>query len=271
MRYAGSKYDHAEQINNIIRKSDATTYIELFGGSLATFLNLDKEFDKYIINELHPELHKVYCSVRDVSYDEFDAIRIDALERFGDFGQHKESYYNLRKYVNAEKLFSTDVDRGLWLMLLISSCINSLARFGPNGFNQAFGRRNAATSITREQYDDMQQRLKSATILNVDAIEWLANNENCLQDALVFLDPPYELCAGAYNNNSVKQKTVYELARATGADIVYTDILNETVDCKDYEVLRTRRKPAKPGRANYEDVVQLEVAYYLIKQDVKMM
>lgn len=56
LRYSGSKLNFIDKINPIISESKAKHYYEPFIGSGAVFINLNKEFDSYHINDLDKNL-----------------------------------------------------------------------------------------------------------------------------------------------------------------------------------------------------------------------
>lgn len=52
MKYAGAKNDFTPIINEHINQSRKSIYVEPFLGSGAVFFNLEKHFDRYILNDL---------------------------------------------------------------------------------------------------------------------------------------------------------------------------------------------------------------------------
>ena len=139
--YAGTKIKYVDIINKEINNSNATTYVEPFFGSGAAFFNLEKSFDKYIINDLDKNVITIVNAFKNSDYTFFEACIDEVKERFGDIKKNKEAYYNFRNDFNKYVWNTNTITEGFYLYILYNSCINSMARFGPNGFNQSYGNR----------------------------------------------------------------------------------------------------------------------------------
>jgi len=253
LRYAGSKYKFIDVINAEINKSDKKIYVEPFLGSGAVFLNLDKDFDEYIINDLEPAIYKIFMSVKNSSHDEFMSFYNKVVNKYGKFKSTvlaeqpgcKENYYNFRNDFN-KKLWRTDTDEeGFALILLYNSCLNSLGRWGPNGFNQSFGNRLYVPD--ESSWNALNLKLQKTKIYNNDFFVILdhINQDDCL----LFLDPPYikspsfayKGINGDYYDNFIK------FCNNTKSNILYTDTDHDDLQF-DKIILRENMRNISPNR-----------------------
>lgn len=99
IRYLGSKIKFVDQINKLINYSDKKIYVEPFLGSGAIFLNLTKEFDKYIINDIDTNIIRIFRSFKEIEYEDFYELYSSTIKLFGNLNT-KEGYYNFRKWFN---------------------------------------------------------------------------------------------------------------------------------------------------------------------------
>lgn len=107
IKYSGAKTKYVDQLNNIINKSNKSIYVEPFIGSGVIFFNLEKEFDKYYINDIDSNLCLIFETVKHKNYNEFISFYNNVINKFGDIKKNKESYYNFRNSFN-DKLWKTN-------------------------------------------------------------------------------------------------------------------------------------------------------------------
>lgn len=218
MRYSGSKLKYKELINSYINKSKKTTYIEPFVGSGAILFNLEKTFDRYIINDIDRNIVRMFQTFKSCSYQEYiDSIKF-VSSTFGDIKNSKESYYKFRNWFNITHWNTESIEEGLFLHQLANSCINSFIRFGPNGMNQSFG--NRFFVLNNDEFNKIHDILQRTEIYNNDYKNLLYH------DACFFLDPPYFSQDSSYIGFT-EQKFIEFLSNIKNIEYVYTDILNE--------------------------------------------
>lgn len=257
IRYSGSKINFMNDINTFINKTDKKIYIEPFFGSGAVFLNLEKEFDRYYINDIEPSIILIFNSIKKTNYNDFIEYVNHVHSKFGDIKRNKESYYNFRNKFN-EKLYNTDtIFEGFGYILLYNSCINSMARFGPNGFNQSYGNRLFIPS--ENEWNNAKKRLEKTELSNLDFFEFLNNLNESESDCLYFLDPPYIKREIGYKTISNDFYINYiKWINNTKANILYTDIDHNDLNLNKYE-LRTMRNISPNRKSEYTDK---EVMFY---------
>lgn len=258
LRYAGSKLNYLEQINFIINKSNKTIFIEPFLGSGAVFLNLEKEFDSYYLNDLEYGIYTIFNTVanKENTYNEFIDFYNKVILKFGNIKKDKPAFYNFRNSFN-KKLWKTNTkEEGFSIMLLYNSCINSMARWGPNGFNSSYG--NRLYIPTEEVYNKIQNRLSKAIITNLDFFEFLEINNFNEERCLMFLDPPYIKREVSYKTISNKFYIKYiEFLKSTKTDIVYTDTNHNDLENFNKIILRTMRNisPNRKSENTLEEII----------------
>ena len=152
-RYSGAKDRYVDLINLFINQTNKSIYCEPFAGSGAILFNLQKEFDKYVINDIDRNIIRIYKSFKEISYEYYVLKVNEVFDKFGKFisdrrfspnnikNKEKENYYNFRNWFNENHWKSETIDEGIYLHMLANSCINSMLRFGPNGMNQGYGNR----------------------------------------------------------------------------------------------------------------------------------
>jgi DNA adenine methylase Dam len=228
-RYSGAKDKFASIINANI-KADKNVYCEPFVGSGSVLFNLNKNFDKYIINDIDRNIIRIYKSFKNISYEYYKEVIDSVFKEFGRFTDDrryiskeagevaKTNYYNFRNWFNSNH-WNTDTElEGIYLHMLANSCINSMLRFGPNGMNQGFG--NRCYMLDRTTFNNIQNILQRTEIYNGSYKDLLK------EDAFFFFDPPYASQASSYTGFSFEdQEEFLELIK--DKEYLYTDILND--------------------------------------------
>lgn len=245
IKYAGTKIKYVDLINKHINQTDGTIYVEPFLGSGSVFLNLEKEFDRYILNDKDRNVIRIFKSFKDADYELFKACENTILEKFGDIKRDKESYYNFRNTFNKKLYLSDDITEGIYLYFLYNSCINSMARFGPNGFNQSFGKR--FSTLTEEQFNKINVRLQNVELYNEDFFDL-----DIPENSVMFLDPPYFY--KQTKNYEIIDQTWYDnfiqYLKDSSNEIIYTDVDHKDIDWNK-EIIRKMQNISPNRREEY--------------------
>lgn len=178
-RYAGGKTWAIEFINSLKIKSEI--YSEQFLGSGQLFLNIEKEFEQYKLNDIDSNIVCMFNAVKNSSFYEYHK-----MVKFSKLDQRnvKEEYYKFRQFFNENLLNDNDnPEKGLALIILSNTCINSMFRFGPNGFNQGYGNKNC-DMLNLYDFEYIKSRIKRAEIKNHSFELYEKNTFNVI-------DPPY--------------------------------------------------------------------------------
>lgn len=226
--------------------------LNLFLGSGSVFINLEKEFDKYIINDIEPAIIKIFNTIKTSSYCDFVSFSNNVLAKFGNFKASKSdketaktSYYAFRNKFNEKLWNSESEEEGFGLILLYNSCLNSLGRWGPNGFNQSWGDRLYLPDEII--WNNVQKRLAKTEIYNLDFFKLLEHVD--INNSLMFLDPPYfKSPSFSYKGiSSNYYENFIKFCRMTKADILYTDVNHD--DLIMFKItLRENMRNVSPNR-----------------------
>lgn len=221
-RYSGAK-DKFTPLINANLKTDKKIYCEPFVGSGGVLFNLNKEFDRYIINDIDRNIIRIYKTFKEIDYNYYIFKVNEVFDKFGkiklkDDPNGKQNYYNFRNWFNSNHWKTETIDEGIYLYILANSCINSMFRFGPNGMNQSFG--NCCYLLDEKTFNNVNNILQKTEIKNGSYKDLLK------EDAFFFFDPPYASQNSSYTGFSFEdQREFLELIK--DKEYLYTDILNE--------------------------------------------
>lgn len=248
-RYSGSKYRFTDIINeqlSLLPKSDI--FVEPFVGSGSILFNLEKEYDRYVINDKDRNIIRIYESFKDISYDEYTDIKREVEKEFGEFikiggrsdkiNQAKESYYLFREYFNKNHRNKNTLLEGIYLHILANKCINSFLRFGPNGMNQGFG--DGTYELNETTFNYISKIIKKSEIYNTDFLDLEVPKNSTL-----FLDPPYYLRPSSYDTITANDLKII-LNKASNFNFCYTDLLSNENKHLDRREIRKMRNTS-PG------------------------
>lgn len=253
MRYSGSKLKYTKLVNSYINSSNKTVYVEPFVGSGAILFNLEKEFDKYVINDIDRNIIRIYKTFKEITYQDYLNELKYVENTFGSIKDVKENYYNFRDWFNRKHWKTDTIVEGIYLHLLANSCINSMLRFGPNGMNQSYG--NRLYVLNAIDFNHIKSILQKTTIMCVDYKEVL----EMYPCAAYFIDPPYFTQSSGYDEFS-KEQYIEFLRLITDKEYVYTDIQNDYNKSLKGEFIRDMISTA-PSRSS-EKRGNLEYLYY---------
>lgn len=82
--YSGAK-DRFTRIINADIQTNKKIYCEPFIGSGAVLFNLNKEFDKYIINDIDRNIIRIYKTFKNISYNTYKTTVDSIFKEFGEF------------------------------------------------------------------------------------------------------------------------------------------------------------------------------------------
>ena len=142
-----------------------------------------------------------------------------------------------------------------------------LYKFGPNGFNSAWGNRNYGKNYTKFTHYYIRKKLNETVIITnlnfFDFIEFLKTEEKDNPNITMFLDPPYYNSGKAgYTSNFKKEEYLQflNIIQESKYNIAYTDVENGDINW-DYILLRESMINKSPKTAMLKNGNK-EVIYY---------
>lgn len=220
----GAKIKHIDFLNEIFKNSKSRNYCEPFLGSAVVFLNLEKDFNKYYLNDLQSE--NLLCFNKNLNEEFIRKIFYDCVQKYPQ--KIKEEYYKFRDEL-LNKTDNTDLKKAVYIFRIYNECINSMQRFNKLKFNQSFG--NGV--VSEKQLDGYIEAVEFSKTKNIEVTNKSFESLLDKKDCLYFLDPPYiknEMAInGGFNENSLK--TLVDFMFNTKEEFVYTDTLNNVNEC----------------------------------------
>jgi DNA adenine methylase Dam len=202
--YPGGKLRLLPQLLPLMDHSPQhTTYVEPFVGSGAVCMNLTRPETKYVaLNDTNKLLTGLFMCLN----DGLQGLRLIAYvdEQLGrlNLKVNRSEYYDLRSDFNA-RLKVGDAASFPQLgdfFLLAGSCANNLIRFGPHGFNQAWGERSPdilRLTATRDWLEETSLNCLARVSVTCQDFGYFINGlRPSWGSCFFYLDPPYLSCTG---------------------------------------------------------------------------
>lgn len=221
--YMGAKTKHTVFLNEIFKNSVSKNYCEPFLGSAIVFLNLEKEFDKYFLNDLQKE--NLLCFNKKLNRDFIVKTFYNSVKKYPQ--KNKEAYYKFRDELL--NVCNDDLEKAVYIFRIYNECINSMPRFNKNKFNQSYGDRKTLNQHLNNYIDAVEFSKTKNTIITNTSFENLLYKEDCLY----FFDPPYITNEMGCNCDFNKEKLniLINFMLNTKEEFVYTDIENDFNKC----------------------------------------
>ena len=177
LKWAGGKYGLIEQIQE--RLPEGNKLVEPFVGAGSVFLNTD--FDKYLLNDVNPDLIDLYKIVKSRP----KTFVKDAKTLFVPSNNCKDAFYGLRSEFNQ----STDpYYRSLLFLYLNRHGFNGLCRYNlSGGFNVPFGS-YIKPYFPEEEIFRFSEKSKKAKFVCEDYSKVFARAR---KGNVIYCDPPY--------------------------------------------------------------------------------
>jgi len=173
LKWAGNKYRVLPHLLPII--GTPKTYVEPFGGTLATALNVTA--DEYRLGDINADLINLYQRIKS------DNNFVEDLKSLFSGGNDEERYYQLREEFN-------ESHDPLLFVYLNRHCFNGLTRYNKSGkFNVPFGRYKKVY-IPENEIDAFKTVFRDVTFKN-SSFNDMSYYDGLGQDDVVYFDPPY--------------------------------------------------------------------------------
>lgn len=193
MNYIGGKYKLLTQILNLF-PSKINKFYDVFGGGANLSLNVDSEYVYY--NDIVPYVSEVLKGMSETTADECVNKIKEIIDEYELSKTNIDGFKKLRDDYNA--------GRKDWLTFYTLMCysFNNQYRFNNNHeYNSSFGHHKSCFSnVTEKKIKKAIERLDNIDIVfdNKDFRD--VDLSNADENDLVYLDPPYLITCGNYND-----------------------------------------------------------------------
>jgi DNA adenine methylase Dam len=193
MNYVGGKYKLLPQILPLF-PSKISMFYDIFGGGANVSLNVNSEYVYY--NDIVPYVSGMFEDLKGKTTEECLIEIMNIINEYGLSKHNKEGFLKLRDdYNNGKKNWAT-------FYMLVCHSFNYQFRFNnKHEYNSSFGRNRSEYSVTTEKkFIEFMDRLNSIDIIfdskDFREVDFTDADEN----DLVYLDPPYLISCGNYND-----------------------------------------------------------------------
>jgi site-specific DNA-adenine methylase len=190
VNYPGSKARVLSQLYPLLDLS-REVYVEPFLGGGVVLLNMPAEakFSRIYASDQCPHVVNALVNLRRPVQLIQHATQVSQLG----LKKNREAYYQLRERWNLRSCKVTP-QASAEFILLANSCINGLVRFGPRGFNQAWGAREMNLDSLYQVAAWINARELELSVM--DFREAFLARKNVWHQATIYADPPYSNCVG---------------------------------------------------------------------------
>ncbi|WP_392553278.1 Dam family site-specific DNA-(adenine-N6)-methyltransferase [Orbus wheelerorum] len=194
LNYIGGKYRLLKQILPLF-PANIETFVDLFSGGANVGINVNAK--KHIFNDMNYRINEMFRYFQ----LENPIILIEKIEkRIRDFGLSKTDQETFLAFRNQYNLQQNPLD----LYILSSYSYNFQFRFNNNmKFNNPFGRnRSSFNENMKINLLNFITRLGKMNAIFTDYLFHEFNLSTLIQDDFVYLDPPYLITTGSYNDGN---------------------------------------------------------------------
>ncbi len=226
--YLGNKSKYVPKIHSLISsRLNNAVFIEPFGGSGSISLYMSKYVKHVFFNEIDTNIFNIHNSFKNGTYTELNAI-IEEVWGFGDPHHIKEDFYTARNELNKKYFGSNTLSEGFFNWVISTFAINSMVRFGPNGFNSAWGNRgvgrlNSSKKMNLEKFNEIKKCYENIELYNEDFTTFMDR----FNEGILFVDPPYiDMHSGTYTFSKTQYQNFLKRIKEWKDDVIYTDIFS---------------------------------------------
>jgi len=217
LNYTGSKSKMIYEIRSNLPESKRV--VDVFGGGFNVGINLRS--DKAVYNDKNYFLTQLIMSFRETDTYDYLMYTKRIINKFGLEKGNAESYKNARNYYNSLPIPERDPR---FLFTLIQYGFQQQIRFNNNHeFNNPAGNRWLNDKML-ERMVSFSRRIKEIDV-EFSSLDFENIYSSICKDSFVYLDPPYRLTCGVYNDgkrgfdgwNSKHEKTLFDFMDSLSA------------------------------------------------------
>lgn len=219
--YLGNKSRYSGLIIDSLNGRFNKLFVEPFGGSGAVSLEVALHARAFI-NEIDVNVFMIHHAFKHGTYETLDSILRELWSK-GDPINDRQTYYAIRTQMNESYFGSGTIEEGFYNWAITKFAINSMARFGPNGYNQGWGNRGVTLrDMPRHRFEGIKKRYENIELSNQDFFTME------LPSGILFVDPPYvTMESGTYSFTERQYDAFIEKIKAWPDEVVYTDVFSE--------------------------------------------
>lgn len=211
LNYVGGKYKLLPQIIPLFPKN-INNFIDLFSGGANVGINIDAK--KNIFNDMNFRINEMFRYFKEKSFDEILCLIEERIDEFSLSKTNETGYLEFRKKYNNNP-------NPLDLYILVSFSYNYQIRFNNSmQFNNPFGKNRSSFSHNmRNNLEKFMDRLQTMDAEFTDFYFTDFDFSKYGENDFVYLDPPYLITTGSYNDgnrgfkdwNEIQEKKMYDL------------------------------------------------------------
>lgn len=194
LNYIGGKYKLLKQIIPLFPKN-INTFIDLFSGGANVGINV--KANKYIFNDMNYKINEMFRFFKEQNPDELVNNIKERIREYELSKENEDGYLRFREDYNKNP-------NPLDLYVLVSFSYNYQFRFNNSMmFNNPFGRNRSSFSDNMEKNLRLfVERINSIDVIFTDELFTNFDLSKLGKDDFVYLDPPYLITTGNYNDGN---------------------------------------------------------------------
>lgn len=193
LNYIGSKAKMAKTIIKNLPKN-INHFIDIFGGGFNVGININA--DNVVYNDINHFVSTLVASFKGNDTYQYILYVKKIIKKFGLEKENAETYTKTREYYNSFPIEKRD-PRLLYSIILYG--YNQQIRFNSNhDFNNPIGMRWFNDKVL-EKFISFSRIIKEKNV-QFYSVDYLELYDKMSNDAFIYLDPPYMLTTGAYND-----------------------------------------------------------------------
>ncbi len=190
--YVGSKSKLLPELLPLLSNEPDRIFVDLFGGGFSVGLNVANR--SVIYNDVNSDLVSLIRLIKDSPFDEFNGRLADRIDYYELSKTNRDGYIRLRTD------FNNSQDPLLFGLLIFYSFNHQIRYNGSLKFNTPFGtNRSSYNARTQKNLQNFARiiKTKDVTFLSGDF-----RDVDIPKNATVYLDPPYLITTGSYNDGN---------------------------------------------------------------------
>lgn len=190
--YVGGKSKLLPTLLPMFSHDSDKVFVDLFGGGFSVGLNVENK--SIIYNDINLDLGKLIRLIQDTPFETFEAKLFELIDYY------ELSKINTQGYLQLRTDFNSSRDSYLFCLLIFYSFNHQIRYNRSSQFNTPFGK-NRSSYNTRTQ-KNLRMFSEIIRTKEVTFLSTTFQNVEIPDNAIVYIDPPYLITTGSYNDGS---------------------------------------------------------------------